>query len=119
MPARTKPIERRTPIKRGKPPRKVGKHAYRAKKPAGYGKCVYCDRWGYLTNDHAVPRSINPGPTRDDPRGLVKACWECNGKREAGFKPAWERLPKEAQEFVVERIGKERARRYFVIPLDD
>ncbi|HET7713833.1 MAG TPA: HNH endonuclease signature motif containing protein [Patescibacteria group bacterium] len=84
------------------------------RKPAGSGYCVYCGQYfEALTWDHVVPRSLIPGPERDHPDNLVRACWNCNGSRTSGFKPSWESLPEYARAFVLSRKNAVFAERYF------
>lgn len=109
-----------TPAKPRKALPNRGKHAWIPSKPAGVGICIWrgpdctaADRPGPLTWEHTIPRSLNPGKGRDDPRLLVRACGICNQQRGAGYKPPWLALPKETRDLVLELKGERFARRYF------
>lgn len=118
----TTPIARSmTPIARSGPIKKQGKRAYRPRGPRVIGLCRYkgpnCVAAFVptkLTNDHVIPRSMYPGPRRDDPINIVNdVCYPCNTDRGSGYKPPWMSIPERKREFVLAEKGERWARRYF------
>lgn len=104
------------PLPRGPRPTKpikVRPRSWAYQGSAGSGICVYCGKWSKLTWDHVLPRSIYFGEDRDTQVNLVRACADCNSARTRGFRPKWKALAMDTRQFVLDRIGAARARRYF------
>ena len=107
-------MERRSRLRTRTPIKKRGKREWRAKEPAGAGTCRWCHKYSSaLTWDHLVPRSLLPGPLRDDVRNLVRACGLCNSQRGSGLKPDWMLVPSISQDFIREVKGEMFITRYF------
>jgi len=108
-------------IARITPLRRQGKRAYRPDRPAGSGRCTWCQVWfANLEWDHVLPRSLFPGPLRDHRLNRVPSCRPCNRDRASGkLKPSFQLLTKRSQEFCLAQWLPGRLERHFAdVPTD-